>query len=1160
MAFLSKPGLIPVKIENQSNQITTQVNKINFTGSGVTSSVGQFNDVTVLINGSVSASYALNSSYALTSSYFSGSITNATSASYAATASYSQNLIISGSVNNVDYIDFNTASAVPAWKSGRVFWDDVDGALSVYNAEQDISLQIGQENWTRVYNNTGVTILNGTVVRLSGSHGDVPTIEKARSIAVSGSVNINNQILGLATHDIEDNSIGYITTQGLVHGLDTSLLTEGATIFVSQSAGILTTTAPSPPYELIPVGVCVKQSPGGSGIIYVAVQQPIDFSDLSSAEVGVYSYGDIWVYRPSGSFGVWNHSKQLSGSYGLTGSLNITGSLTASSTFISGNVTVLGTASINNLIINQIGYSSGSNQLGDAVDDTQTLYGTVTIPTGSLKVSGSTTITGSLIVTNGITGSFSGSGLISSSSFASTSSYPWFLTGSNIAYNGNNVGINETNPRSRLTVQGSAGGYWISMDRGNTTEGGSSPTWAVLNNADPANATYGWAWYDSSNDGSFSLWRRSASTTASLVVKFDRNNSNTYFAANVIITGSATNSLIVKGSGTTSATTGLRVENSSGTGLFVVRNDGYVGIGTTGPSDNLTVIGSTSLYGGQTSITGATSGSGISFLVRNLALTSSLLITNTNSSSFGGNVDITGNLTGNPTSNIRKFQAGYYYDIHPEADNPGILPFYSNDIAYNTLRGGQFTASFGSGSTYTLATSQIEAMFDGSPNYNVMNAIALSGSMTASIVFPQNYFYGNIVGFSFGSTSWRAKDFTVELLVTGSYYTIDTQTNYPYANYNKYIGLSGDALQGMRITFSNFASATSTSGFRIAQIFLLNYNGTLGKAVFMGRDGGSMYKSLLVTGSITSTSGFIGSLTGTSSFSTSASYASVASTAPLYTLVSATSSMLSPYLLVSNTSSFVNNNQTSSMLAPYLLISNTSSMLSFYVPNSQTGSFVKNTGSFATTGSNNFIGNQTITGSLRISGSISSSLGFTGSLSGTSSFAVSSSSTISSSYATNADYAASTPTVASTLFVQGYLTGNQNIPNGIDTIINFERQFDPNLWLNIGTRRFTPTVAGYYLVTFGAWLENPASPTDQFNIQIRKSTGGGPTSTVMILQQPLNNGTGITLNGSRIFYMDGALDYLDFTAYQGSGSPKNLLYGGTPDGAGTWFSAHLITM
>ena len=248
------------------------------------------------------------------------------SASYALTSSYLLNPTISGSISQVDYIDFNTGSAVPAWKSGRVFWDNTDGALSVYNAEQDITLQVGQENWTRIYNPLPTTVTNGTVVRLSGTHGDVPEIERAQSLSVSGSVNLTNQILGVATHDIEAGTFGYITTQGLVRGLNTNAFNDGDTLFVSTgSSGALQNTAPRAPFEIIPVGVCVKASPGGSGIIYVAVQQPIDFSDLSSAKVeDTYIYGDLWTYIPSVSTGVWTHTNQLSGSYGLTGSLQAT--------------------------------------------------------------------------------------------------------------------------------------------------------------------------------------------------------------------------------------------------------------------------------------------------------------------------------------------------------------------------------------------------------------------------------------------------------------------------------------------------------------------------------------------------------------------------------------------------------------------------------------------------------------------------------------------------------------------------------------------------------------------------------------------------------------------------------------------------------------------
>ena len=54
-------------------------------------------------------------------------------------------------------------------------------------------------------------------------------------------------------------------------------------------------------------------------------------------------------------------------------------------------------------------YSSGSNQFGDASNDTQTLWGTVNIKTGPVLV------TGSLNVSSGITGSLNGSNLVTAS-------------------------------------------------------------------------------------------------------------------------------------------------------------------------------------------------------------------------------------------------------------------------------------------------------------------------------------------------------------------------------------------------------------------------------------------------------------------------------------------------------------------------------------------------------------------------------------------------------------------------------------------------------------------------------------------------------------------------------------------------------------------------
>lgn len=296
---------------------------------------------------------------------------------------FGQSVLNIGLPLTASYIDFNTGSAVPAWQSGRVYWDNTDGCLAVYNAEADVTLQVGQENWTRVWNGTGVTITNGSPVRITGTHGDVPQVVLAQSVAVSGSANLVNQILGVATHDIENNTYGYITTQGLVRGLNTNAYNDGDTLYVSQTAGQYVTTQPPAPYEIIPVGQVVKASPGASGIIYVAVQQPIDFSDLSSVRrTGVdYTVGDIWSYQPSSSFNIWVHGKQLTGSYGVTGSWNVTGSINVNS--ITGSFT----GSLNGAIIDNTAWTSYTPTWTAQVSDPTLGNGTIT---GAYKVIGKT--------------------------------------------------------------------------------------------------------------------------------------------------------------------------------------------------------------------------------------------------------------------------------------------------------------------------------------------------------------------------------------------------------------------------------------------------------------------------------------------------------------------------------------------------------------------------------------------------------------------------------------------------------------------------------------------------------------------------------------------------------------------------------------------------
>ena len=165
-------------------------------------------------------------------------------------------------------LDLNTTVAnKPSYSEGRLFYDKAFGALAFYNDESEITLQIGQEDYIRVYNDTGSTISNGTPVYLTGESGATPTVAVARADGTFA----QSKAAGIATHDIEDSSVGYITTRGLIADVDTSHLTVGQPVHVAIGASGGTQTS-SPTYPNFPteVGICLISSASG-GCIYVSV-------------------------------------------------------------------------------------------------------------------------------------------------------------------------------------------------------------------------------------------------------------------------------------------------------------------------------------------------------------------------------------------------------------------------------------------------------------------------------------------------------------------------------------------------------------------------------------------------------------------------------------------------------------------------------------------------------------------------------------------------------------------------------------------------------------------------------------------------------------------------------------------------------------------------
>jgi hypothetical protein len=137
----------------------------------------------------------------------------------------------------------------------------------------------------------------------------------------------------------------------------------------------------------------------------------------------------------------------------------------------------------------------------------------------------------------------------------------------------------------------------------------------------------------------------------------------------------------------------------------------------------------------------------------------------------------------------------------------------------------------------------------------------------------------------------------------------------------------------------------------------------------------------------------------------------------------------------------------------------------------------------------------------------------------------------------------------------GRLNSDQTIAPGSDVLISFIDDSDPNNWWDATTKRLTPTIAGYYDIALYAWWPANAASTGQYNIQVRKNG-----TTVAIYQNLTSTSTssGVSQGGSKLVYLNGSTDYLDFTAYNGSSGSVDIQFGSST-GQGTHFSAALMT-
>lgn len=192
--------------------------------------------------------------------------------------------------DNVDYIDFDTTTTT-APTEGSIVWNDGEGTLSLGLLGGNVDLDVGQENVVLCYNGTGSDMSKGDVVYISGAQGQKPSI----SLSSASSEATSSKTLGIVAETILDGNDGFVTTFGMVKGIDTSTFTEGSALWLSTTAGGLTQTIPTSPNHAVFVGYCLKSNES-SGRIFVEPQNGYEIEELHNVLITGVQDADVLAY------------------------------------------------------------------------------------------------------------------------------------------------------------------------------------------------------------------------------------------------------------------------------------------------------------------------------------------------------------------------------------------------------------------------------------------------------------------------------------------------------------------------------------------------------------------------------------------------------------------------------------------------------------------------------------------------------------------------------------------------------------------------------------------------------------------------------------------------------------------------------------------------
>jgi hypothetical protein len=256
-----------------------------------------------------------------------------------------------------------------------------------------------------VKNTSGAQINKGTVVRISGNTGDNPLI----STASCDSENLSANTLGITNEDIPNDAWGYVITEGILTGINTTGMPSTSLLFLGLN-GTFTTTPPTAPNHNVRLGQVLREQ-SNNGSIQVRIDNGYELGELHNIidSSTNSSYGDIlmkngnvWVNNTSFSSSVDSRLGTLEGTP-IENPLTFTDTTTINFTRTTDTITadvIGGIVSGSQQVINLLpsGVISGSIQI---LGGSGVWSGSAQLPSG--VVSGSSQVVGILNSLNSYT-------------------------------------------------------------------------------------------------------------------------------------------------------------------------------------------------------------------------------------------------------------------------------------------------------------------------------------------------------------------------------------------------------------------------------------------------------------------------------------------------------------------------------------------------------------------------------------------------------------------------------------------------------------------------------------------------------------------------------------------------------------------------------------